>query len=377
MINKRLLIKNLLAHHDENSFYDRKERLNLGDRQAKGRFLKHICALSNANPKNRSYIVVGVDDRNSKIIGVDFFDDSRLQNLVNAYLENAPKVQYENVAFPELPRHKVIGLVTIYPSDKLTFFKKNIWRYVQNSIFLRRGSTSIPVEALELQNTNQKIVEDIEKQSLNNIKHTLDAVIHFIKKHDEIHTTDYHVYNEQHVLCWAGEKKQVGNKTFYTRVDIELVNEQVRLFYSDMDEVKIIINKDSFIITEYVPLGIHRDIEFYPLEKTVFHFKDNGRYNIVSEMLFKPPRYRKSTIQTLYEQNNRILKKISNNESLTPLEESQLKELPNIYLICYFNGIEEALESLEKSKIVLKNLPEKNPYIKFKEVRRIIRKVKY
>ena len=29
MINKRLLIKNLLAHNDENSFYDKKRQLNL------------------------------------------------------------------------------------------------------------------------------------------------------------------------------------------------------------------------------------------------------------------------------------------------------------------------------------------------------------
>jgi hypothetical protein len=26
-----------------------------------------------------------------------FFDDSHIQNLVNAYLENPPKIQYENV----------------------------------------------------------------------------------------------------------------------------------------------------------------------------------------------------------------------------------------------------------------------------------------
>jgi len=29
MINKRLLVKNLLAHQDENSFYDKKRRLDL------------------------------------------------------------------------------------------------------------------------------------------------------------------------------------------------------------------------------------------------------------------------------------------------------------------------------------------------------------
>ena len=83
MINKRLLIKNLLAHNDESSFYDKKRQLNLHTREGKGKFLKHICALSNSNPTNNSYIVVGVEDQDNEIVGDDFFDDSRIQNLVN------------------------------------------------------------------------------------------------------------------------------------------------------------------------------------------------------------------------------------------------------------------------------------------------------
>ena len=50
MINKRLLIKNLLSHNDENSFYDKKMRLSFTSKEGKGKFLKHICALSNSNP---------------------------------------------------------------------------------------------------------------------------------------------------------------------------------------------------------------------------------------------------------------------------------------------------------------------------------------
>ena len=76
MINKRLLIKNLLAHNDENSFYDKKRQLNLHSKEGKAKFLKHICALSNSNPSNNSYIVVGVEDTTNEIVGDDFFDDS-------------------------------------------------------------------------------------------------------------------------------------------------------------------------------------------------------------------------------------------------------------------------------------------------------------
>ena len=72
MINKRLLIKNLLAHNDENSFYDKKRRINISHKEGKAKFLKHVCALSNSNPKNNSYIVIGVEDEDNNIIGVDF-----------------------------------------------------------------------------------------------------------------------------------------------------------------------------------------------------------------------------------------------------------------------------------------------------------------
>ena len=126
MINKRLLVKSLLSHNGENSFYDKKLQLNLGNKEGKAKFLKHICALSNSNPKNNSYIVVGVMDTDNLIVGVDFFDDAKLQNLINAYLENPPKIQYENVPFPNLPKDKVIGLVTIKAKSKTSHFKKGI-----------------------------------------------------------------------------------------------------------------------------------------------------------------------------------------------------------------------------------------------------------
>jgi len=59
MINKRLLIKNLLSHNDENSFFDKKQKLSLNTKEGKAKFIKHVCALSNSNPNNNSYIVIG------------------------------------------------------------------------------------------------------------------------------------------------------------------------------------------------------------------------------------------------------------------------------------------------------------------------------
>ncbi|HET8753467.1 MAG TPA: ATP-binding protein, partial [Salinimicrobium sp.] len=144
MINKRLLIKNLLAHNSENSFYDKKRQVNLGNKEGKAKFLKHVCALANSNPQNNSYIVIGVEDEDNSIKGVDFFDDSKIQNLINAYLENPPLVSYENIPFPHLPEDLVVGLVSVRPNKgEICSLRKNIWKYKSGDIFYREGSISI------------------------------------------------------------------------------------------------------------------------------------------------------------------------------------------------------------------------------------------
>src|SRR5690554_1625963 len=144
VINKRLLIKNLLAHHAENSFYDKKQKLNLHSLEGKGKFLKHVCSLSNSNPENLSFILVGIEDEKNLIVGTDFYDDSHIQNLINAYLNNPPQIQYENVVFPHLEDGKVVGLVTIYPKTGKSFFKKKIYTMESGTTFSRIGSISFP-----------------------------------------------------------------------------------------------------------------------------------------------------------------------------------------------------------------------------------------
>ncbi len=377
MINKRLLIKNLLAYNDENTFYDKKVLLNLDSKEGKAKFLKHVCALSNSNPKNNSYIVIGIEDETNKIIGVDFFDDSKIQNLVNAYFKNPPKIQYENVAFPRLPRYKVVGLVTINQLQKVTSLKKSIWKYPKNTFFFREGSNSKPVNKIDLKNTNEPIVNDIEKNARNNIELTLNGVFDFIEEHKKgLHPT-YKVFKDQFVVCWAGIKKKVNDKFLYSRVDIELINEQIRLFYSALDEVEIEYNSQSFIITEYLQIGIDKDHRYYPLEKTIIHFKDNGIYDIATELLFEPPVYDAVVLQHIYNSNNAILKKLEKNLSLSNRDIEDLQQLPATYMICSLNGFKDVKKKLEGVKPYLKDLTNKSAYINLKEVLRVLRKIKY
>ncbi len=378
MINKRLLIKNLLSHNDENSFYDKKQKLSLASKEGKAKFIKHVCALSNSNPDNNSYIVIGIRDEDNKVIGVDFFDDSKIQNLINAYLIHPPKIQYENIPFPGLPRYKVIGLVTILPTSEVSHLSKNIWKYPKKTVFYRRGSNSLPIVGnFKLKNSNKNIVDAIEKNASNNIELTLDGVFDFLNRHKSEYNPQYNVFKEQFVLCWAGKKEISNGNEYFSRVDIELINEQVRLFYSALDEVQIKINEHSFIIIEYIFLGLEKNETRYPLEKTIIHFKDNGKLEIIKEFLFEPPTYDINVIKHIYESSNTIVNKIEKNIPLSVTEHEDVHRLPNNYLICYLNGFLDAKEQLEKAKKYIKNLKDKTTYIKHKDVIRVLRKVKY
>ena len=377
MINKRLLVKNLLAHNDENSFYDKKRFIDIGKREGKAKFLKHVCALANSNPKNNSFIVIGVEDEDNEIVGVDFFDDSKIQNLVNAYLDNPPRITYENIPFPHLPIGKVVGLVTIKSNGKVCSLRKNIWKYYGGAVFFRDGSISMPkAYGIELSDVNAEAVATIEQHAKNNIELTLDGVIDFLNERHKDLTSHYKVFKEQFVVCWAGHQKKVNNETYYSRVDIELINEQVKLFFSEFDEITITYDENSFTTIEYVQLGLSSQQEYYPLEKVVITFSDNGTYTIQSDLIFEPPLYDKKTLHHIYNANIAVLKKIEKEISLTPHEKKDLSLLSDTLLICYVNGFEEAKDIMENAKPIIKkyDIP---TYQSIKESLRIIRKMKY
>lgn len=413
MINKRLLIRNLLAHNDENSFYDKKRFIAIGTKEGKAKFVKHICAMANSNPNNNAYIVVGVEDEDNKIVGVDefddrgngivveeagtfppppgkmetgdhgiikgvdFFDDSKIQNLVNAYLDPAPEVSYENIQWPSLPEGKVVGLVTIRSTGKVCALRKNIWKYYGGMVFFREGSISYPKAFdIKLEDRNSERVYRIEMNSINNMEQTLDGVVDFLVHRHANLVTNYKVFKEQYVLCWAGNRIIANGKEYFTRADIELVNEQRKLFYSDLDQIEITYDDDRFTIVEYVRIGLVGNQRFYPLEKVDIEFRDNGSYRIHTQLLFEKPQFNRRQLHHLYNTNDELLKKLRRGQILSPMEFEDLQQLPHTYLICYLNGFEEARDKMEASRELLKRT-DQSTYRSLKESLRIIRKVRY
>jgi hypothetical protein len=72
-----------------------------------------------------------------------FFDDSHIQNLVNAYLETRPKIQYENV--PNSQRQS-IGLVTVKPKNNTSYLKKEFILFQSIAYLLDGSSNTMPTE---------------------------------------------------------------------------------------------------------------------------------------------------------------------------------------------------------------------------------------
>jgi hypothetical protein len=61
------------------------------------------------------------------------------------------------------------------------------------------------------------------------------------------------------LLGWNTEKNT--RQDILSRVDIELINEQIKLFYSDQD---VPYDEDTFTIIEYVSLGLNDKTSYYP-----------------------------------------------------------------------------------------------------------------
>ena len=178
------------------------------------------------------------------------------------------------------------------------------------------------------------------------------------------------------MVCWAGKLKKVGDEEYYSRVDIALINEQVKLFYSDFDEVKIDFSNDYFAITEYVKLGYDGTHKYYPFEELTFHFNDNASYEIRTNLLFEPPRFDKSVIDFLMKRNETLINKITKKQELSQKELQSIVDLPTTYLICFLNGRLDALYQLEDAKVMIKSFSEEINR-KYKDTLRVIRKIKY
>lgn len=350
MVNKRQLIKNIISHNDECTFFDKKESIDIKSKNGKAKFLKHICALSNSNPENDSFLIVGISNDN-EIVGTNFLDDADIQNIVNSALQNAPLIKYENISFPKIPKDKSVGILTIRSNSITTTFLKKMAGIEVGSTYHRIGSKSEPSKGqISVDKGNKEIVNDTYKYSQNNLKNLLDNVFDFYKLWGEAYNPAYVVFKDQFVVCWAGYPIE---DDYFSEVDIQIVNEGTRLFFSAIRYVKLNITDELISIIEFQCLGFGHKFDNYATHSNTIYFADNGTYKIVKEFIFNPPKFQAEEIELLYKKAKEFEIKYKSKAKIETKEWEFAEGLANYFFLCYLNGIKEARQDFVDSRTYL------------------------
>jgi hypothetical protein len=96
----------------------------------------------------------------------------------------------------------------------------------------------------------------------------------------------YKVFKELFIICWAGIPKKIRNQIYLSRVDIELINEQIKLFYSALCRYyRGMMKTVSPLLNTFHLNDKNKLLSF---RKKTIYFYENGYYKIESEMLFSP-----------------------------------------------------------------------------------------
>ncbi|MFY7810110.1 MAG: DUF5929 domain-containing protein, partial [Flavobacterium sp.] len=255
-------------------------------------------------------------------------------------------------------------------------FSKNIYTILKDTVYIRNGSISNPtLNKIYSSKNNFEIVNLIENNSRNNISHTIKAVVDFMTSKKDLQK-NYHVFKENFVICWSGVIKIINNQEFLSRVNIDIITEQTKLFYSDLDVIDIKYNLDTLEIQEYIILNLST-IHIIPLEKKTITFFDNGFYKINSKIVFDANVFDSKLLHHHFNSYSLIVNKIHSKIKLSTNEELDLKHLPSVLLLCHLKGFTNALELLISCKDYFKNNTNIELYNQFKEALRINRKLKY
>jgi predicted HTH transcriptional regulator len=140
MDKKKLL--SLLAR-EEGRKLDFKQRIELNYETGKKELTKDICAIANSNG-GRGYIVVGIEDKTKKIIGIseeDKFNEEKIQQIIASRCDPPIPVSVDYIKIEE----KDVAVITIYNWEQRPYQVRE-----SGAFFIRRGSTTDIMRKQEL-----------------------------------------------------------------------------------------------------------------------------------------------------------------------------------------------------------------------------------
>lgn len=123
-----------LLKREENPKLDFKLKLDLSTESGKKELAKDICAMANTRG-GRGYIVVGVEDKTKRIVGIQYGDlkEESIQQIVSSRCEPPIPVILDFVPYGG----KILGVITILNGDQEPYQVRD-----NGAFYIRRGSTS-------------------------------------------------------------------------------------------------------------------------------------------------------------------------------------------------------------------------------------------
>ena len=132
-----------LIKRNEGLKLDFKLKLDLSNETGKRELTKDICAIANSTGK-RGYIVVGIQDKTKKIIGItedDMFKEEQIQQIITSRCEPPIPLRVDFVNI----NNKTIGVISIYDGNQKPYQVRE-----NGAFYIRRGSTTDVMRKQEL-----------------------------------------------------------------------------------------------------------------------------------------------------------------------------------------------------------------------------------
>lgn len=132
-MNKKKVLS--IIERGEGIKVDFKQELYLDYESCKREFAKDVCAIANS-PGGRGYIIVGVEDKSKKILGVEeskLISEERIQQIISTRCEPPIPITVDNTEIDE----KKLIIITIYDGGQKPYQIRE-----SGAFYIRRGSTN-------------------------------------------------------------------------------------------------------------------------------------------------------------------------------------------------------------------------------------------
>lgn len=137
-----------LINKYENPKLDFKQKLDLYSESGKKELAKDVCAIANSRG-GRGYIVIGVEDKTKRIIGIEGNDykEEQIMQIVSSRCEPPIPIAYESFLY----EGKTVGAITIYDGGQKPYQVRE-----NGAFYIRRGSTTDTMRKQEIASVLQE-----------------------------------------------------------------------------------------------------------------------------------------------------------------------------------------------------------------------------